>query len=124
MTSTDVLSQFIVNTAFTDLPEKVVASVQNSILDTLACGIAGFTLEHENLSPVLRLVQTLGGTEEATIIVDGRRTNALHAALANGCLIHSIDFDDTHQAALTHTSSVMVPAMGARSSRRVMAPAS
>jgi 2-methylcitrate dehydratase PrpD len=110
MTATEVLSRFIVDTAFTDLPENVVAQVQNSILDTLACGIAGFSLERESLSPILNLVKMQGGHEEATVIVDGFKTNALHAALANGCLIHSIDFDDTHQAALTHTSSVMVPA--------------
>ncbi len=109
MKSTEVLSKFIVETTFADLPENVVASVKKSILDTLGCGIAGFTLEKESLGPVLRLVKSLGGNEEATIIVDGQKTNALHAALANGCLIHSIDFDDTHQAALTHTSSVTIP---------------
>ena len=109
MKTTEVLSRFVVDTEFTDLPEDVIASVKNSILDSLGCGIAGFTLEKESLGSVLRMVKALGGNEEATIIVDGRKTSALNASLANGCLIHSIDFDDTHQAALTHTSSVTIP---------------
>ena len=110
MKPTERLSKFIVETNFEDLPEEVVKRVKNSLMDTLGCGIAGFTLEREALKPILDLVKGLDGRKESTIIVDGFKTNFLHAALANGSFIHSIDFDDTHQAALTHTSSVMVPA--------------
>ena len=110
MKPTEVLSRFVVETDFNDLPQEVVAAVKNSILDTLGCGFAGFTLENKSLTPILNLVKYLEGRKESTVIVDGFKTNFLHAALANGSLIHSIDFDDTHQAALTHTSSVMIPA--------------
>jgi len=110
MTHTEVLSKFVVETGFNDLPEDVITMTKKSVLDTLGCGIAGFSLEKESLEPVLKLVKDLGGKKEATVLVDGARTNFLQAAFANGTFIHSIDFDDTHQAALTHTSSVMVPA--------------
>lgn len=110
MKPTEVLSRFIAETAFEDLPQDVVMITKNSVLDTLGCGIAGFTLEDKSLAPILNLVRDLEGRRESTVIVDGFKTNFLHAALANGSLIHSIDFDDTHQAALTHTSSVMIPA--------------
>jgi len=110
MKPTEVLSRFVVETAFEDLPEEVLKLVKDSILDSLGCGIAGITLEKKSLQPILNVVKGLEGRPESTIIVDGFKTNFLHAALANGSLIHSIDFDDTHQAALTHTSSVMVPA--------------
>lgn len=110
MNPTEVLSRFVVDTTYSDLPETVVVSVKNSILDSLACGIAGFTLEHHSLRPVLQLAKRLGSGAGSTVMVDGYKTNALHAALVNGCCIHSIDFDDTHQAALTHTSAVTVPA--------------
>lgn len=107
---TETLSKFIVNTEYEDLSPEVIQSVKNSVLDALGCGIAGFILEKENLKPILMLVKQLEGRKESTIIVDGFKTNFLFAALANGSFIHSIDFDDTHQAALTHTSAVMVPA--------------
>jgi 2-methylcitrate dehydratase PrpD len=110
MKPTEKLSKFIVEANYEDLPADVIKLVKNSILDTLACGIAGFTLETHSLKPVLQIVKGLGGKEEATVMVDGLKTNCLNAAFANGSFIHSIDFDDTHQAALTHTSSVMVPA--------------
>jgi len=110
MNETKVLSNFIVETRFEDLPAEVLKMVKNSVLDTLGCGIAGFTIEKDALKPIFTLVKEMEGSREAIIIVDGLKTNCLLAALANGSFIHSIDFDDTHQAALTHTSSVMVPA--------------
>jgi len=110
MKPTEQLSKFIVETNYEDLPADVIELVKNSLLDSLACGIAGFTLETHSLKPVLEIVKALGGKEDATVMVDGFKTNALNAAFTNGSFIHSIDFDDTHQAALTHTSSVMVPA--------------
>ena len=110
MKPTETLANFIVETHYEDLPSGVIELVKNALLDTLACGIAGYTLEEDSLKPVLGIVKALGGEKDASVIVDGFKTNCLHAALANGSLIHSIDFDDTHQAALTHTSSVMVPA--------------
>ena len=110
MKPTETLANFIVETRYKDLPSEVIELVKNALLDTLACGIAGYTLEENSLKPVLEIVKSLGGKKEASVFVDGFKTNYLHAALANGSLIHSIDFDDTHQAALTHTSSVMVPA--------------
>ena len=110
MKPTEELANFIVETKYEDLPTEVIELVKNSLLDALACGIAGFTLETHSLKPVLEIVKALGGTKDATVLVDGFKTNYLNAAFANGTFIHSIDFDDTHQAALTHTSSVMVPA--------------
>lgn len=110
MKSTEILSTFIADTSITDLPESVIVSAKTSVLDSLGCGLAGAKLESEALAPVLRVVKSLGGTEESTIIADGYKTNELFAAFANGCFIHSIDFDDTHQAALTHTSAAIVPA--------------
>jgi 2-methylcitrate dehydratase PrpD len=110
MKPTQRLAEFIIETDFEDLPIEVVRGVKNAILDSLGCGIAGFALEAGSIEPVLRTVKALEGKKESTVIVDGFKTNFLHSALANGSFIHALDFDDTHQAALTHTSSVMVPA--------------
>ena len=110
MKPTQELANFIAETNYEDLPIEVIELVKNSLMDTLACGIAGFTLESHSLKPVIEIVKALGGKSEATVFVDGFKTNYLNAAFANGSFIHSIDFDDTHQAALTHTNSVMVPA--------------
>ncbi|MEM2405155.1 MAG: MmgE/PrpD family protein [Candidatus Methanomethylicia archaeon] len=109
MRVTEILSKFIVETEFEDIPIDIVNKVKICFLDALGVGIAGFTLEKEMLKPILELIKEIRGSE-STVIVDGFKTNFLYAALANGSFIHSIDFDDTHPAALTHTSSVLVPA--------------
>ncbi len=71
MGATEILSKFIVNTKYEDLPPEVIQSVKNAILDALGCGIAGSILEKENLKPILALVKKLEGRKESTIIVDG-----------------------------------------------------
>lgn len=107
---TERLSRFIVETEFNDIPRDAVRKAKECFLDSLGVGIAGFTLEGGMLKPILDFVKETGGRGESTVIVNGIKTSFIHAALANGCLIHSIDFDDTHPAALTHTSAVLVPA--------------
>ena len=40
----------------------------------------------------------------------GRRVGAPAAALANGALVHALDFDDTHAGGLVHATAVVLPA--------------
>ena len=87
MKPTEELANFIVETNYEDLPTEVIELVKNSLLDALACGIAGFTLETHSLKPVLEIVKALGGTKDATVLVDGFKTNYLNAAFANGSFI-------------------------------------
>ena len=51
MKPTEVLSRFIVETPFEDLPEEVLGLVKTSVLDTLGCGIAGITVEKKVYNP-------------------------------------------------------------------------
>ncbi len=58
---TGVLSRFVVDTGYADLPAEVVDQVKRAILDTLGCGIAGCTMEEKALNPVLQVVKAMGG---------------------------------------------------------------
>jgi 2-methylcitrate dehydratase PrpD len=51
-----------------------------------------------------------GGPDESVVWGSGRGGNRVDAALANGMLSHALDFDDTHPAAIMHSSAVNVPA--------------
>jgi 2-methylcitrate dehydratase PrpD len=51
-----------------------------------------------------------GGAPEATVFTKAERLPAPNAALANGILAHTLDFDDTHTASITHPSACVVPA--------------
>lgn len=47
---------------------------------------------------------------DASVIGLGLRSSPPRVALANGTLVHALDFDDTHAAALVHATAVVLPA--------------
>jgi 2-methylcitrate dehydratase PrpD len=59
---------------------------------------------------VSALATEWGGTEQSTAIGLPRRVPAAAAALVNGTLAHSLDFDDTHLPSVLHPSSSVLPA--------------
>ena len=49
------------------------------------------------------------GAGDGTVVGAKRTVAAPLAILANGALAHSLAFDDTHAASITHASAVVVP---------------
>ncbi len=56
------------------------------------------------------VVREWGGAEAATAVGSAQRLPAPSAALVNGTLAHSLDFDDTHLPSVLHPSSAVLPA--------------
>jgi 2-methylcitrate dehydratase PrpD len=56
------------------------------------------------------VVREWGGVEVATAVGSTQRLPAPSAALVNGTLAHSLDFDDTHLPSVLHPSSAVLPA--------------
>lgn len=110
MTRTEKLAEYVANHKFEDLPPEVVKQAKLTIMDTIACGIATTTEDPQKAEHALSLIKLFPGREEATAFRGKFKTNSAFAALHNGVLCHGIDFDDTHQEALTHTSAPVVPA--------------
>jgi len=108
MGATQVLAEFVSKTSFADLPREVVHKTKGIILDTLGCGIAGYTLANTEFHWIFDLVKEVGGTPESMIFVEGFKTAASQAALVNGSLIHTIDFDDTHLGSISHLGAPVV----------------
>jgi 2-methylcitrate dehydratase PrpD len=73
----------------------------------VGCALAA--AEADFAPSLLDLVARWGGQGPCTVI--GARASAPPplAALANGCLAHGLDFDDTHAGSITHASAVLVP---------------
>ena len=59
---------------------------------------------------VSAVVDDWGGTGAATSFATGGRLPPPSAALVNGTLAHSLDFDDTHLPSVLHPSSAVLPA--------------
>ncbi|MBB5078927.1 MmgE/PrpD family protein [Nonomuraea endophytica] len=57
----------------------------------------------------VRVAGEMGGPPEATVFGSGRRVGAVAAALANGVLVHALDFDDTHALGLVHATAPVLP---------------
>jgi 2-methylcitrate dehydratase PrpD len=85
-----------------------VARATQLVLDTLGNGLAA--TQDDFGRAALDVAERLGGPPESALL--GRRTRvaAANAVLANATLAHGLDFDDTREGAIVHTSCVCVPA--------------
>ena len=92
---------------FGDLPGDVRDAACRHTLDGLGTALAASRL---GTAPYATTVaDQIGGPPEASI-VDGGRVAAPVAALANGILVHALDYDDTHAESRVHPTAAVVPA--------------
>jgi len=109
MEVTRQLAQFVVNHSFSIIPSDVRELAKYTIIDTLGCCIASYREAKEECEWIAELVKELGGKPESSVFMDGFKTSSPLAALVNGTMIHSIDFDDTHMGSISHFSASLVP---------------
>ena len=95
------LSENVVNTTFEDLTEEAIVAAKQSILDSIGVMLAA-TGAGEGVDNVMALLDDMGGTDDCTVIANNKKTNPVFAAMANGSIAHSIDFDDVHDDAFVH----------------------
>jgi 2-methylcitrate dehydratase PrpD len=103
------LAEFAATTTFEGLPAEVVHSVEQRFLDTLGICLAARSFGLAD--GVAAMVDCWGGRAEAGLIGGGTACPAPQAALVNGTLAHSLDFDDTHLPSVLHPSASIVPAV-------------
>jgi 2-methylcitrate dehydratase PrpD len=90
------------------IPVEVLERTALCIKDTLGVAIAARSLGVGMAGTTVALES--GGPASATVWGTRHGASAEDAALANGMLAHALDFDDTHAAAIMHSSAVIVPA--------------
>jgi 2-methylcitrate dehydratase PrpD len=90
------------------LPAAAVAAAKRSIVDTLAVAAGGAAAP--GIPEVLAAARAWGGTPQATVLVYGDRLPAPVAALVNGAMGRSLDFDDCDEMTGDHPSVAAVPA--------------
>lgn len=102
-------AEFAAALQYDHLPVDVIASVKQRVLDTLGIALAASAL---GTSDAVRAVAAeWGWTGTAAAIGMRGRLPAHAAALVNGTLAHSLDFDDTHLPSILHPSACVVPAV-------------
>src|SRR6185436_4437772 len=92
-------------TAGEPLPERVAAAARLHLLDAIGVGLAAAG------SPIGahygKFFAEMKSSGPATVFGQAEGASAAVAALVNGGLIHSLEFDDTHTASIAHGSSVV-----------------
>lgn len=105
---TGILSRYIVESRFRDVPQQVRHEASSALLNWLGCTIG--SCRHETVAHALAAVQPFCGPPQAAVLGRMERVDILHAALLNGISSHVLDFDDTHARAI-HPSAPVLPAL-------------
>jgi 2-methylcitrate dehydratase PrpD len=113
---TEKFADLVVRTRYQDLPAAAIAKAKECILDCIGVTIAGSA--EPIREPLLRYLDTVGGSAQATLIGIGGRTSITNAALVNGTFGHVLDYDDTNQIFIGHGSAAVVPAILALAEHR------
>lgn len=107
MTVTEAFAEWALLLRVDDLFPDVRDAAVLHLLDGIGCALAA--ARSDAAAPAVSTATALGGPAEATIL-GGARVGAPAAALANGALVHALDFDDTHTEALVHATAAVLPA--------------
>ena len=90
------------------LPPAVWTKSVHHIVDAIGLGFASHHFPFA--APGLAGIAAAGATGEACVIGSPLRLSARDAAMANGYLMHGLDFDDTHPASIVHPTVACLPA--------------
>lgn len=100
------------------IPETVRSAARLHMLDIVGVGVAASSTPQGE--PYRRF--SAGGEGKISLLNGGALASAADAALVNGGLIHSLEFDDTHTGSIVHGSAVLVPVVLAVAQDRALAP--
>ena len=121
MEVTKILAQFVVDSRYADIPDKVRHEATRSVLNWLGCAVGAS--RHEGIDIALAALAGFSGPAQATVLGRGERLDIMHAALLNGISSHMFDFDDTHLKTVIHPSGPVASALLALAEYRPMSGA-
>ena len=101
------LAEFAAGLKFENIPAPVLHRAKLLILDALGCGLASNAYDFADVAVAGAV--TLGGEGTCSVIGRDIRLPVRDAALANGMLIHGLDFDDTHLNSIIHATAACLP---------------
>jgi len=102
------LAEFAVNLKYDDLPSETVLEAKRFLLDSMGCALRGCL--SEDFKILMKVLDELGGTPEATIIGSNSKTNCCNAVLANSLLIRALDYNDIYWKQDPSHPSDLIPA--------------
>jgi len=109
MTITRTYAEYCHNLTYDAIPEEVIQYAKQLVMDIVGNSVGAATRARSS-RPILAGVRAVDSGAGATALATGESMSPAYAAMVNGSLGHSLDYDDTHRAASIHPSVVTVPA--------------
>lgn len=108
---TETLAAYVAGLTYDAIPAEVLERAKVLTLDFLGSAVRARS-EADSTPSILAMLSALGldSAGEATVFGDTKTYTPAVAALLNGALGHSLDFDDTHADSSLHPSAPVVPA--------------
>ena len=106
MDASNLFAKNFLNVQYKDLPAKVVDETKKQVLDFIGVTAGGYG--QAGAKQVRELAVDWGGKPQSTIFGCGDKVPAPNAAQANATAVHSLDFDDVHEAAIMHPGVVTI----------------
>ncbi|HJQ28767.1 MAG TPA: MmgE/PrpD family protein [Rubrobacter sp.] len=91
-----------------DVEQEILQDARRRVTDIVGIALAASAMEPAAM--VGAVIEGWGGEEQAGVIGRIDKYPAASAALLNGTLAHSLDYDDTHLPSVLHPSAAVVPA--------------
>ncbi len=110
MSETRKLAEFTASISYDTLPSEVVERTKFLIMDMIGISIRA-QHDADSTPALLAACRAMGYTGGTSRVIGSHETyTPPGAAMINGTLAHSLDFDDTHAAGSIHSSAPIVPA--------------
>ena len=106
MDASNLFAKNFFDVKYEDLSEKAVEETKKQILDFIGVAAGGYG--QGGGAETRELAIEWGGAPQSTIIGCGIKVPAPAAAQANASMVHSLDFDDVHEAAIMHPGVVTI----------------
>jgi len=104
--ASNLFARNFLDVTYGDLPKKVVEETKKQVLDYIGVAMGGYG--QAGAREVRELAIEWGGAPQATILSCGAKVPAPNAAQANATMVHSLDFDDVHEAAIMHPGVITI----------------
>ena len=102
------LADFTLGISLEQVPASVSLRAKHLLLDAIGCAFAA--RREEFAGRIAASIARLAGPGPRGVIGMGRRLPLRDAAMANGALLHGLDYDDTHAAGVLHLTVSTFPA--------------
>lgn len=110
MSETTKLAEFAAKITYGSLPKEVVERAKFLIMDTIGISVRAMH-DSESTPALIAACDAMGYAGGTSKVIGSIQTySAPGAAMINGTLAHSLDFDDTHASGSIHSSAPIVPA--------------